>query len=70
MAEWLASLNKQEEDQSEMARLALSGEGDMGKGGKARSGILDKATTNTQQKQVWPQQNLEEDWADEEVEFK
>ena len=71
MAEWLANLNKQDEGESEIARLALLGEGDPGlKSGKARSGILDKATTNIQQKQVWPQQNLGEDWADEEVEFK
>ena len=32
--------------------------------------MLDKASTNIQQKQVWPQQNLGEDWADEEIEFK
>ena len=32
--------------------------------------MLDKATTSIQQKQVWPQQNLGEDWADEDVEFK
>ena len=71
MAEWLASLNKQEEGESEVSKLILAGEGDpTGKLGKMRSGMLDKATTNIQQKQVWPQQNLGEDWADEEVEFK
>ena len=71
MAEWLASLNRQEEGESEIARLTLSGEGDPGtKSQKNRSGILDKATTNIQQKQVWPQQNLGEDWADEDIEFK
>ena len=32
--------------------------------------MLDKATANIQQKQVWPQQNLGEDWVDEDVEFK
>ena len=47
------------------------GEGDPNmRPGKVRSGILDRATTNIQQKQVWPQQNLGEDWADEDVEFK
>ena len=51
-----------------MSRIARS-EGD-NKGGNVKSGILDKATTNIQQKQVWPQQNLGEDWADEDVEFK
>ena len=71
MADWLANLNRQEEDESEVSRLILGGEGDTGhKSTKNCSGILDKATTNIQQKQVWPQQNLGEDWADEEVEFK
>ena len=71
MAEWLAGLNRQEEGESEIAKLALLGEGELAqKPPKARSGMLDKATTNIQQKQVWPQQNLGEDWADEEVEFK
>ena len=67
MAEWLANLNKQEEGESELSRL-LAWDGDQ-KGGKCKSGILDRATTNIQQKQVWPQQNLGEDWADEDVEF-
>ena len=35
-----------------------------------KSGMLDKATTHILQKQVWPQKNLGEDWAEEEVEFK
>ena len=69
MAEWLANLNKQDEGESDLARLIAAGEGEL-KGLKGRSGILDKATTNIQQKQVWPQQNLGEDWADEDVEFK
>ena len=69
MAEWLANLNRQEEGESEVSKLVIAGEGD-GKSGKMRSGILDKATTNIQLKQVWPQQNLGEDWADEDVEFK
>ena len=70
MAEWLANLNKQEEGELELSRAPL-GEGEPGtKQGRARSGILDRATANIQQKQVWPQQNLGEDWADEDVEFK
>ena len=71
MAEWLANLNKQEEGESELACYGLFGKKMQVKGGgKVKSGMLDKATTNIQQKQVWPQQNLGEDWADEEVEFK
>ena len=68
-ADWLGSLNKQEEGESELSKLAGTGDGDA-KAGKARSGMLDRATTNIQQKQVWPQQNLGEDWADEDVELK
>ena len=70
MADWLANLNKQEEGESHLSRAFLSELEGLGRQGKAKSGILDKATTNIQQKQVWPQQNLGEDWADEEVEFK
>ena len=68
MAEWLAGLNRQEEGESELSRLILAGDEDPR--AVKKSGILDKATTNIQQKQVWPQQNLGEDWADEDVEFK
>ena len=68
MADWLANLNKQEEGELDFSKLALGL--DEGRMGKNKSGILDKATTNIQQKQVWPQQNLGEDWADEDVEFK
>ena len=68
MADWLANLNRQEEGESELAKLLMDEEG--GSKGKAKSGILDKATSHIQLKQVWPQQNLGEDWADEEVEFK
>ena len=32
--------------------------------------MLDKSTTNIQCKEVWPQKNLGEDWAEEEIEFK
>ena len=71
MADWLASLNRQEEVESNIPRIPFMGEDEgSAKHGKARSGILDKATTNIQQKQVWPQQNLGEDWADEDIEFK
>ena len=66
MAEWLANLNKQDEGESEFTRLLTSGKEEQ-KGGKARSGILDRATTNIQQKQIWPQQNLGGDWADEDM---
>ena len=45
-------------------------EEDNGQGGKTKSGMLDTATSNIQLKQVWPQKNLLEDWADEEVDFK
>ena len=69
MAEWLASLNKQEEGESELVKFLNTGDGEH-KTGKVKSGILDRATTNIQQKQVWPQQNLGEDWADEDIEFK
>ena len=69
MAEWLANLNRQEEGESEISKLLLTGEGEP-KGKKARSGILDKATTNIQERQVWPQQNLGEDWVDEDTKFK
>ena len=70
MAEWLASLNKQEEGESEISKFPLLIEDDStNRPSKVKSGILDKAITNIQQKQVWPQQNLGEDWADE-VEFK
>ena len=69
MAEWLANLNRQEEGESELSKLLIEGEGD-GRLGKVKSGILDRATTNIQQKQVWPQQSLGEDWADKDIEFK
>ena len=64
MAEWLATLNKQEEGESEIESNTACRQG------KTRSGILERATLNIVQKQVWPQQNLGEDWADEDVEFK
>ena len=71
MAEWLANLNKQEEGESEITRTPILGDDEGGpRPGKAKSGILDRATANIQQKHVWPQQNLGEDWSDEDVDFK
>ena len=69
MADWLVNLNKQDEGEFELSHFPLIVD-EEAKSGKVRSGILDRATTNIQQKQVWPQQNLGEDWADEDVEFK
>ena len=74
MAEWLASLNKQEEGESDALKY-LSKEDDVDcrsdcKHAKFRSGMLDKSTTNIRHKEVWPQKNLGEDWAEEEMEFK
>ena len=75
MAEWLASLNKQEEGESEINKLIgkLDEDSDCRaecKHMKMRSGMLDKSTTNILRKEVWPQKNLGEDWAEEEIEFK
>ena len=71
MAEWLAGVNKQEEGESDPFKFPCLGEDQLlAKQGKSKSGILEKATTNIQLKQVWPQQNLGEDWADEGVEFR
>ena len=71
MPEWLASLNKHTEGESDLSHLILCGEGEQqGKQGKIKSGILDKTTTNIQQKLVWPQQNLGEDWVDEDIDFR
>ena len=63
MAEWLSLFNKQEQGE-------LWGDiDDEGRGRASRSGILDKATSNIQHKEIWLQKNLLEDWADEEVSF-
>ena len=75
MVEWLASLNKQDEGESEVNRLFNRLDEDLDcrsecKHSKMKSGMLDKVTTNIQHKEVWPQKNLGEDWADEEMEFK
>ena len=63
MADWLAMFNKQDQGES---RLEID---DEGRARASRSGILDKATSNIQRKEVWPQKNLLEDWADEEILF-
>ena len=75
MVEWLASLNKQEEGESHINRLLgrVDEESDCRsecKHSKMKSGMLDKSTTNIQHKEVWPQKNLGEDWAEKEIEFK
>ena len=74
MAEWLASLNKQDEGESEVLKvLAREEESDCRlecRHSKMKSGMLDKSTTNIRHKEVWPQKNLGEDWAEEEIEFK
>ena len=64
MADWLARLNKQEQGES-----AYETGLEECKHGKVRSGILDKATNNIVHKEVWPQKNLMEDWADEDMDF-
>ena len=75
MAEWLASLNRQEEGESEVTKLLSKADDDLDcradcRHSKTRSGMLDKSTSNIRHKEVWPQKNLGEDWADEELEFK
>ena len=64
MADWLAMLNREEAGEWECDN------NDECKHKNVRSGILDKATTNIVHKEVWPQKNLLEDWADEDMEFK
>ena len=75
MAEWLATLNKQDEGESEIIKLLGKQEDDSDcradcRHSKMRSGMLDKSTTNIQRKETWLQKNLGEDWAEEEIEFK
>ena len=75
MAEWLASLNKQQEGESEVNRLLSKYEEESDcraecRHAKMKSGMLDKSTTNIRHKEIWPQKNLGEDWAEEEIEFK
>ena len=74
MAEWLASLNKQEEGEFDITRvLNKDDESDCRqecRHQQRKSGMLDKSTTNIRHKEVWPQKNLGEDWVEEEIEFK
>ena len=77
MAEWLASLNKQDEGESQFTlhRNNYNREDERDpevgeRGTKLRSGMLEKAVTNIKRKEVWPQQNLGEDWAEDQIEFK
>ena len=65
MQDWLAQLNQQEEGEYLIGR-----EGEEIRGSKTKSGMLDRSTTSIKAKQVWPQKNLAEDWAEEELEFK
>ena len=74
-AEWLASLNRQEEGESEVSKILNKLDDDSDCRAECRhtikkSGMLDKSTTNIGHKEVWPQKNLGEDWAEEEMEFK
>ena len=69
MHEWLAQLNQQEEGEY-LISLKNSEQEDEGRPLKQKSGMLDKPTTAIKQKQVWPQKNLGEDWADEDLDFK
>ena len=75
IAEWLATLNRQEEGESDVNKFfsKIDDEYDCRQectDSKMKSGMLDKSTTNIRHKEVWPQKNLGEDWAEEEVEFK
>ena len=63
MAEWLAMFNKQDQGESKCDN------DDDCRHKASRSGILDKATSNIQHKEIWPQKNLLEDWAAEDVAF-
>ena len=62
MADWLSRFNQQDQGES---KIEFEDE----KYKSSRSGILDKATSNIQHKEVWPQKNLLEDWADEDISF-
>ena len=64
MADWLATLNREE------AGEWACDDTDECKHKKVKSGMLDRATANIVHKEIWPQKNLLEDWADEDIEFK
>ena len=63
MANWLSMFTKQDQGESKCDNDEEC------KHKASRSGILDKATSNIHHKEVWPQKNLLEDWADEDVPF-
>ena len=63
MADWLGKFNKQEQGECDLDPIERASRG-------VKSGILDKATANIMKKETWPQKNLLEDWADENIEFK
>ena len=69
MSEWLAQFNRDDEGESLLRLGNTEGEGEC-KHTKLKSGMLDKSTMNIKQKQVWPQKNLGEDWAEDELDFK
>ena len=64
MTEWLANFNRRtsEEGKCDSCQEECKHH--------KKSGMLEKATANIQHKEIWPQKNLLEDWADEELEFK
>ena len=62
--EWLAKYNKCDSEESKCDMCSDSCQK------HKKSGMLDKATANIQHKEIWPQKNLIEDWADEEIDFK
>ena len=64
MTQWLAKFNRQshEEGRCDSCQEECKHH--------KKSGMLDKATTNIQHKEIWPQKNLLEDWADEDMEFR
>ena len=70
MQEWLAQLNQQEEGEYLVSSREWELENRGAVGTKLRSGMLDKSTTNIKVKQIWPQKNLGEDWAEDELDYK
>ena len=69
MVEWLARRNKMECCDKWCERESDLGD-EMQCKHKKKSGIHDKSTSNIVTKEIWPQKNLLEDWADEEIDFK
>ena len=69
MSSRLANFNKEDEGESLLRYNNAELEGGCSHT-KLKSGMLDKSTMNIKQKQVWPQKNLGEDWAEEEIDYK